>query len=836
MSSRTSTTLLILAAAALPAAALAQPAGPPAGAPTPGAAPRGTAPQAAGRITGTVVHAASGQPVASAAVAVRSARDSSLVGGGYTRPDGTFRIDGLRPGSYTVRVRVIGFAPLVKAVVVTPAAPAAEVGKLALTPVAAELSSVTVTAQQEAVALAPDRNSYTVKDMPAASGGSAVDVLRNVPAVEVDGDNKVSLRGNENVVVQINGRMTPMRGEALGNFLAQLPANMVSKVEVVPNPSAKSDPEGMAGIVNIVLKENADLGLSGGATVGGGTTGQVNASGNVGYQAGKLTLFANYGFMRDDRAISGFTSRQGLATGLQPFLESDASGAFTPKSHSLNASADYKLAAKSTLSSNFMMSQRELTRENDNAYRELDAARALTGRSMRTSTQTGNGLMLDYTLGYKRTAKQPGDALSAEFRVNRSRDDDAIRLSDQALSTAGATSGAAAIETNATGALTHNWTLQTDYTRTLAPRTKLETGYKGTLRQMENAYDVAQWSDATGGFVSDAARSNAFDYDEQVHAAYAVLSRGVGKFDLQGGLRAEQVSTRFDLATTGTRYDNNYHSLYPSAIAAFNVDDRRQLKASYSKRVTRPDTRQLNPFGFREDALNVFQGNPSLKPEYTHAFELGYQQSFDKGTVQVTPFARHTVNAVRFIRTIDDAGVSTTTFQNVATSDSYGTDVNGSLRLGRVTGFGGVSAFKQVTDGSNLSTDVSNSAIGWSARANATVKLTKTLDAQGFLMYRAPMKAEQGRMSAMTMTNLALRQKLRGDAASVTLRVMDPFNTMKMGFVTDDGRFYQTSQRHFGARGMFLSFNYAFGQQPRIRQRAPEQQESSQPTPDGRIP
>jgi hypothetical protein len=211
--------------------------------------------------------------------------------------------------------------------------------------------------------------------------------------------------------------------------------------------------------------------------------------------------------------------------------------------------------------------------------------------------------------------------------------------------------------------------------------------------------------------------------------------------------------------------------------------------------------------------------------------ELGYQQSFTTGTLQLTPFARHTVNAVRFIRAIDDAGVFTTTFQNVATSDSYGADLNGSIRLGRLTGFGGVSAFKQVTDGSNLSTDVSNSAFGWSARGNATLKVTPTLDLQGFLMYRAPMRVEQGRVAAMTMTNIALRQKLRGDQASVTLRVMDPFNTMGMGFVMDDGRFYQTSRRSFGARGAFLGFTYAFGQQPRQRPRGPEQREAGPEMP-----
>ncbi len=150
---------------------------------------------------------------------------------------------------------------------------------------AAQLTTVEVQADRSTESLAPDRNSYTVKDMPATAGGTAVDVLRNVPAVEVDGDNNVSLRGNGNVVVQINGRVSPMRGQQLGNFLAQLPANMVAKTEVVSNPSAKNDPEGLGGIVNIVLKQQADLGTSGGFTGGGGSTGQVNVSGNLATRA-----------------------------------------------------------------------------------------------------------------------------------------------------------------------------------------------------------------------------------------------------------------------------------------------------------------------------------------------------------------------------------------------------------------------------------------------------------------------------------------------------------------------------------------------------------------------
>jgi len=778
----------------------------------------------AGRITGVVVSSGSGQPVAGASVAVRGIKDSALVGGGFANADGVFHIEGIASGRYTVRVRIIGFAPVVKnEITVTPAAATVDLGRIELTPVATELATVAVTSERDVVTVAADRTSYTVKDMPAASGGSAVDVLRNVPSVEVDGDNKVSLRGNENVVVQVNGRLSPMRGEALGNFLAQLPANLVARIEVVPNPSAKNDPEGMAGILNIVLKENTDLGTSGGLTTGGGTTGQANASGNLGYQRGPLTLFANYGLMRDSRQITGFINRAGLQAGLLPYLQAEIGGAQKGLSQSLNASADYKLGLRGALSSNLIVSDRNPTRTNDNLYDELDAQRDITASYRRLKLMTGDELSLDWTLGYKQTTVKPGDELSTELRVNSGRDTDHVLLTDQALSrTSGAAEGLPALETNLTKERTTQLTLQSDFTHSYSTGTKLETGYKGTIRRLDNDFGVATSSDGGTTYASDLTRSNGFLYDERVSAAYGVLSQSAGNFLLQGGLRAELVKTGFDLANTGEHFSKDYTSLYPSAIASYAISPTEQVKASYSKRVTRPDTRQLNPFGWREDALNIFQGNPALSPEYTHAFELSFQQLFSHGTLQVTPFARHTVDAIRFIRNIDDAGVAVTSFANVAKSDSYGADVNGSLRFGALTGFGGLSMFQQVTDGSNLSTDVSNKAFGWNARANASVKLSPTLDLQGFLMYRAPMNVELGRVRSMMVTNIALRQKVFGDQGSVTFRVMDPLNTMRMGFVTDDGRFYQTSLRQFGARGVFVGFSWNFGQQPRVERNRTE--------------
>lgn len=834
---RSSRLIAFASAVALAGPAVAQtgangaPAGAPMGARPAGAMPGGPAAMAAGQLSGTVV-TEGGQPVPSASVSVRDAK-GALVNGAMAKPDGSFRVDGLPPGKYAVRVRALGYAPFVKeGVVVTPAALHVDLGRVALGQIAAQLSSVSVTAEREAAALAPDRNTYQVKDMPAAAGGNVVDVLRNVPGVEVDADNKVSFRGNQNVVVQINGRATPMKGEQLGNYLAQLPSTMVAKVEVVPNPSAKDDPEGMAGIVNVVLKQATDLGRSGGLTVGTGSTGLINTNGNLGYQAGKITLFGSYGFMRDEREMTGYTNRENLYLTPATFLDATNVGTMHPTSHNFTGSAEYKLRAKDLLSTNLTLSKRDGERSANNYYSEFDAGRTLTGRYDRLTEMKNNDLNVDQVLTFKHTAQPQRDELSAEVRFNHSTTDFASSYLDRVLSLDGVIAPDPARERNALDESRDELTFQTDAVRPLGAKGKLELGYKGVVRTLDNTQDVSNFSYDTDDFVHDAARSNAFTYDDQVHALYAVASRSAGKFGLQGGVRVEQAMTKFSLGASDESYDNDYRSVYPSGLVSFNLTDAKQLKLSYSKRVQRPDTRQLNPFEFREDALNVFHGNPFLKPEYTHAMELGWQQSLPKGSLQLTPFFRRTVDAVRVVRVVREDGVTVQSFENLATSDSYGADANGSFRFGKLNGFGGFSAFRVVSDASNLTTDVSTNSFGWSARANGSYKLTKQLDAQGNFFYRAPMNTEQGRIRAMSMLGLALRQKLYGDKASLTLRVQDPFNTMRFGFNQADSRVVQESLRRFGARGVFASFNYNFGQAPRLRARPQEQQpQDASPTP-----
>src|SRR5438105_8765810 len=267
-----------------------------------------------GEVRGSIVAADSGgAAVPRPAIAVRNKSDGKLVTGTYGAEDGTFRIQGLRPGTYYLRVGGIGFTPLnTPEFTIAPTSPVADVGSIKLSRVSVQLQSVQITGEKPTVIIEPDRNTYKAKDV-APAAANASDVRQATPSVEGDADGKVSLRGNENVAIQINGRPTPIKGPQLAAYLKQIPANIVERIEVVPNPSAKYDPEGMAGIINIVLKANADLGLSGGLNAGFATATRFNTGTNLGYQQGRVTLFGTYGFNADGREIVGINDRQRFA-------------------------------------------------------------------------------------------------------------------------------------------------------------------------------------------------------------------------------------------------------------------------------------------------------------------------------------------------------------------------------------------------------------------------------------------------------------------------------------------------------------------------------------------
>jgi len=786
-------------------------------------------PDAKGEVRGAVLDE-SGAPVPGASIAVRSNADSALVAGAIASANGAFRIQGLRPGTYWLRVTFLGFRPRVQEFTIGEASPRVALGGFRLSRVAVTLEGMQVTSERATVTIEPDRNTYRAKDV-APSAGNASEVLDAVPSVQVDGDGKVSLRGNENVAVQINGRPSPLRGTQLGGYLKALPANVIERIEVIPNPSAKHDPEGMAGIINIVLRQNTDLGWSAGANLGFANSDRYNGSGNVGYQRGPLTLFTSYGHYSDFRGVFGINDREryDALRSLLSVTEQDIDERSGNDGHNVYTSADYKLNRRDVLSNALSLNFRRFTNGMASAHTELSGSRALLGRYDRLRDTDNEGRMIDYTVAFKRTFEPRNHELSMELRLNRSHDEDRTTLWRQPRATDGSPSGSPLEgEIDDLDAVTRQLTGQLDYTRSLAKRTKIESGYKGTARWLDRNFAVTKDILGTGEWVrSDL--SNAFEFDENVHAVYAVLSHGIAKFDLQAGLRGEYATRDFALADPAASYPYEYGSLFPSGVVLYNLTDASQVKLSYSRRIRRPGTQELNPFPSFFDVQNVFIGNPSLSPEYTDAFELGYTRNGKLGSLQVSPFYRRTSNVIRVdintADTLDGREVTTVSFKNLATSNSWGTDLNGTLRIGsRFNGFAGFNVFKIVTDGGSQSA-LSSSAVTWMGRVNATTQLSKTFSVQGSYFYRAPMKIERGRFAAQQSTSFTVRQKLRGDAAVVGLRVIDPFKTGGFKIRAGDDNVIQITERNFGVRGAFLTFQFNYGQAPRIRQRQdqPEQ-------------
>ncbi|MGH7650866.1 MAG: TonB-dependent receptor domain-containing protein [Gemmatimonadaceae bacterium] len=785
-----------------------------------------------GEVLGTVVDTATKQPVASASVAVRSRKDSSLVTGAIVGADGAFHIQGLRQGEYYLRTTSIGFRPRTYTFSITDAEPRVNVGSIPLTRVAIALQSVQVEGERPTVVIEPDRNTYRAKDV-APAAANASEVLQATPSVEVDGDGKVSLRGNENVAIQINGRPTPITGTQLAAYLKQIPANIVERIEVVPNPSAKYDPEGMAGIINIVLKATADLGMSGGVNVNGASTSRFNIGNNIGYQSGPITLFGTYGFNSDDRAVDGLNDRLQFDPAGAPmfYTNQDIAGRTINAGHNFTGNIDYKLTDKDVISNALSLNRRHGNDANLAGYTDLDANELFVDRYAMDRNAKSRGLVFDNSLSWKRTLVPRKHELSAEVRFNRSRDESNTLLWRDPENPDGTSAGAPIQgEIDATTGLSRQLTSQVDYVRSFATSTKLESGLKETDRWLDQDFLVTQDAFGNGNWV-ESNLSNTFTFDERVHAGYGVLSQSVGKFDLQAGLRAEWASRDFALANAQS-YPYNYHSLFPSGVIMYKPSDQTQLKVSYSRRIRRPGTQELNPFPVFFDQQNVFIGNPRLNPEYTDAFEVGLSKSGALGSIQLSPFYRRTTDVIRVdintADTVDNREVTSVSFKNLDKSNSWGTDLNGSLRFGpKFNMFAGFNVFKMVTDGGSQSA-LSSNAVTWSYRINATTQVSPTVTLNANYFYRAPMNIEKGRFSAMQMTNISLRKKLDGDNLSASIRFADPFDTMKFRIQAGDDNLSQITTRKFGVKATYVGLQYNFGRAPKIR--VPKE-EPAQPAP-----
>ncbi len=826
--------------------------------------------QTVATITGTVIDGSTAEPLPFVSVAVWSAGDSTLVTGALTDDAGAFRVEGVPAGVYRVVVSYVGFVtltiPNVRA-----GGGTASLGMLELQPDVAELEGVEVSAERARVQIQADRTVYNVADDPVVAGGSTTDALETIPSVEVDAEGNLSLRGSGNVAVLINGRPAPVSRDFLGAYLRQLPAGAVERIEVIPNPSAAYDPEGMGGIINIVLKRNTDLGLGGGLTAGVDTRGGYNATLNATLGRGPLNLAATYGFRHDERGGEGTRFRinrylppDSITTLAQE--SDDERGGF---SHLLNLSTDYTLGGRTTLSASGQAGVRTSDDAGLTTYLERDASDLPTLSYERVTEGDGTGWNADVRLGVTQdfspapsgrqrsgnrggggrgegmrgpggmgggrgpgqqgggagaASASGGHTLTVEARLDASANE-----SDEVFTEAFTAGGLRELQQTQSDEEEQEASLEIDYVRPIGDF-RLDLGFDGEFETTSNDF-YSETADSTGVLFPDVDRNTAFEYEEFTNALYAQLARTMGPASVQAGLRAESAQTTFTLLDTlgvGHDFGNSYFSVFPSAFATYKVTENDLFRASYSRRIDRVRTRFLNPFPRFDDPLNLSVGNPELRPQYIDAIELGYVRYVPWGSLTFTPYWRRTTDVIRRVQRVRDDGVTVSTFENLAESQSYGLEAVLSFDAGGafdgLRGFVSLEGYRMATDGSSAEMDLSNDAFGWGGRLNLTYAIREGTDLQANLNYRAPMETEQGRSGSMVFMNAALRQRL-GESASLSIRARDPLGLASFSSIVDQPTLYQTFERSMGGPQIGVSFTYAIGQRPRQRDREQEREE-----------
>ena len=807
-------------------------------------------PGAQGAVTATILDGATGAPLPSATLALYSARDTSFVTGGAAGADGAVSIDPVRAGQYSARVSFIGYETLtLDAFTVAAGAPTA-LGEVRLAESAAVLGEAEVTAQREFVEQQADRTVYNVQEQAVTAGGSAIETLQTLPSLEVDTDGNISLRGNQNVVIQINGRPVPVRGAFLAALLRQIPAEKVERVEVIPNPSAKYEPDGMSGIVNIVLAEGTDRGLSGGLTFGGGTELSGQAGANLAYQKGAWDTNLQYGYRYGERNGSRVSTLRYLTAGVgdRP-LSVGQIGANdnTEQSHFVNGSATYTLAQGTTLGAEGSFGLRD-----GNSDATTDFLRTFTGgttaASVRTSDSDSDGINGDLALIFRRQfaaggggggaeagggggfrgrgfggprgggGTQSDHELAVEARYTQVQNTNLGLFND--LVTGDVLTGVqsqGADESNAEASF------QVDYTRPIGGM-KLELGGKLTDEQVTSDSEFMTGLTPTD-LTIDPDQTNAFDYSRQIGAVYLQAARPVGPFQVQAGLRAEVARRAFDLATPlpagyDPGYDpdaageQTYQSLFPSAFVTYSFGPGSIVKGSYSRRIERPQTFFLNPFPDLSDTTFVRVGNPTLTPEYTDSYELTLQYKF---FATLTPFYRRTTDVIsrRFI-TDTATGRNLFTAQNLDSQTNYGADLTFFGQFGPARGFLSGSLFQSVTTDPDP-TQANTEALSWNARASLQMGLREGTDLQGFVFYRGPERTVDGRRKGFAFSSLGLNQRLT-ESLSLAARVNDPFGLAKFEFETDNGLVFSDTSFDPAIRQASFTLTYTFGSNQRRQQ------------------
>ena len=697
-----STTLVVLSALALlPAALGGQQAAP---------AQRGTA-----VVSGRIVGADTRAPLASAIVELMRIADSTQVAGVLTDAQGRFRLLRMPEGTFFVRITSLGYGVASTQTFEVATAEVRELGELALRVEAIALEPITVSAERSAVTFEADRTSYAVGMMPGTAGASVTELLGNIPELQVDIDGRVTLR-NGGVTIYINGREAPIPPDQLAAWLEQLPADFLQKVEVIENPSSRYRAAGTGGVVNLVTREGVSLGVGGSVFANAGTRGQYGVGGRIDAQRGRWTVNGGGFFNLSDSENTGYDLRQNLFVD-PAFLRQDSRSERSGQSSNANAQVRFEPSEGMQISLEGQFSRSGNDSEGLTTTTHLDDLQAplLVFDRARASDESDRSFNLETGLSKEWEESEQELEVTVELQRGRQRQDSR----EETTESSGIEESAlipAELTLELERQLEDELSIEASWSRPLGESTQLELGYQGDWTSGDNDRLVREVEDPIA-FPDGELTDRGHDQRERRQSLFATVDRRFGPAGVEVGVRAEHADLEFEVPT-GQAFGADWLNFFPSANVSYRLAGG-QLRLSYSRRVQRPGLSVLNPIDRSTDPSIRRIGNPDIEPQFTHSATLDASRQFSFGTVRLSPYYRASRNGWAEITSVDGVGVATRTYQNVASSSSYGTSLTYSLR-DRAAWRGSVSlsARREIRDASNLDALYSCITGRFSTRAN----------------------------------------------------------------------------------------------------------------------
>lgn len=751
-----------------------------------------------GTIKGVVIDDNLDKPVEYATVSVYTMSDSTLIDGTITDVKGSFKLSNLKPGKYFVEVSFIGYnKAAVRNIPISKSRKIADLKEVKLRQSTEALDEVVVMTERLPVQYQIDKKVVPVSKQITAASGTAVDVLENVPSVSVDIEGNISLRGSSNFTVLVDGKPSILEAS---DILEQMPASVIDNIEIITNPSAKYDPEGTAGIINVITKKNKESGLTGVANLNLGTYNNNGGDILINYRKKKWNL--NFGVDINNRQFEAENESENRTTigDVTNFVLSEGDSKMQRLGYGVRAGVDYDLNDKNSFSLAFRMGKREMERSSTQDYQEFTSENTTPMLYDSKNKWERDMTFINSTFNYTRKFQGKGHEWSNQVSFSRRGSGD--EQSSNALFDANGiqTSGQIATEEGPGQKIE----IRSDYTLPLGKDAKFELGYQGQMRSSEADTEQSEYNTVTGVYDPKPQYSHDVTYDRNVHGLYTTYANKMGNFGYQLGFRTEYTGREIDIKGENETFKINRWDFFPTIHTQMDFGNNNQVMASYTRRIQRPRGWFLEPFVTWTDAYNVRQGNPDLDPEYIDSYELGYMKRFGDQSVSLEAYYKVTHNKIERVRSVYEENVMLSTRENVGKDYSLG--IEATINLSFAKWFkndliGNFYHYKEEGDfstqnsaGEDILQDFSTESYNWSLRNNSTFLINKSTRFQFTVNYESDTDWAQGKREGFLRTSAALKKDFFKRKLSATLQVRDVFGTSKHETLYTGNGFYNFSK------------------------------------------